>query len=800
MPLAEPAPNSRRLNGAPVSRMPLIGRERELETLRDLLIERHVPIVTLTGPGGVGKTRLATQVIADLGREFVDGAAFVALAALTDAKLVLPTIAQVVGIRSTEGRPVDEALAEYFADREYLLVLDNIEQVVEASPEIAQLAQSAPRLTILATSRGPLKVRGEFEVAVPSLSLPQEMSRRRSSRVGQLAESEAVQLFLQRANAIDPQFTLTDSNAATIAEICVKLDGLPLAIELAAARCRLLSPEVILARLANRLSLLTGGGRDAPLRQQTLRNAIQWSVDLLSAREQELFCRLAVFAGEFTLEAAETIVEQAQRAETVQSRADVNSASTLDGLAALADHSLVRRVEGPANESRVVMLETIREFAAEMLTASGNETTTRVAHADFYLDLLLHGQAGGKGEEDPEWIESVERDLDNVRAAMSWFLDQGDVERLLQMIVAVAPLWSARGYLVEGRRWVERAVGLSGGRHAPGLPAVLRIGSWLASYQGDGQRALEFAEQAQALAREHGDAATLTKVLKAMGVVHFYRGEMDDARRYWEEALSLIRSEETPQPDQEAGIMINLGVVAVVQTDVDRAEDHLRRALDLSGNGEHGLMGAIAAMHLADLACERGDFATAIDYARRSLTISRELKHTLGMLSSVVTIAVIASRLEQDAVATRLLASADAVREDAGYALGIVGTDEYRRIRENLRGRLGEPVFNEIWEDGQSLTLGDAVNEANEILHRLEVADHSSLKRETTIPSDTSSLTMREREVVLLIADGKTNQEIADALHISLRTAQTHVANILGKLDLNSRTAVAAYAVRRGLV
>jgi predicted ATPase/DNA-binding CsgD family transcriptional regulator len=819
MPSALAAQTTTRTSNLPVPRTPLIGRERELAAVRELLARSDVPVVTLTGPGGVGKTRLALQVAWEVagdpsassepalsnakGQAFADGLVFVPLAALADPALVVPTVAQAVGVRPVEGQPADEALRAYLRDRELLLVLDNIEQVAEAASPIAGLLEAAPGLTVLATSRGPLRVHGEHELAIPPLSLPPAPRRSRPLTAADLADSEAVQLFLQRARAVDPSLTLTDANAATIAEICLQLDGLPLALELAAARGKLLSPQAMLARLTNRLSLLTGGGRDVPPRQQTMRNAIAWSYDLLTPEEQALFRRLSVFAGGFTLEAAEAVCGQStvDRRQTTADRAPVDRRlstvdSVIDGLAALADHSLLRRVEGADGEQRIVMMGTIREFAAAELAGSGEEAEVRAAHAAYYLALAEQGTDRSRREDQREWFDLLVGDLDNLRAVLGWYYEQGDAERMLRVLVALAPLWSARGYVAEGRQWVERGLRMPGATTAPDLIEAVRAGSWLAGYQGDSQRATDLAEEALGLARKLGHPAAIVKSLSTLGGAAFRLGDLARAREHWEGALA--QADRGDDDDLVAAVLINLAVLAVEQRDDDRAEALVRRAKSTRRYARDPLLACVSAIHLAEISRRRGDMAGAIAYVRQALAIAFDLKHNVGIVGSLSTIADLA-RQHDPVRAARLLAAGDAVREEAGFTLGALGDRELDEIWGALRSRLSQADLDSARVDGRALPLESAIHEALDLLDDLE-QDVSVAPAIANLPAEAASLTPREREILYLVADGRTNQDIADALSISLRTVQTHVANILAKLGLNSRAAVAAYAVRHGLV
>src|SRR5215207_6071760 len=408
-----------RRNNLPTQPTPLIGRERELEEVLSMLRSTHVRLLIFTGPGGTGKTRLGLQAAAELTDEFEDGVFFVALAAIRDPALVAPTITRTLGLTESSNQPPEEILKGYLRDRQTLLVLDNFEQILASAALLDALLSAAPGLKVLATSRTALRLYGEHEFAVPPLSLPDTGSL---PPVEHLTRYEAVRLFLDRARAIRPDFSLTEENAPAVIEICSRLDGLPLAIELAAARIKLLPPQAMLSRLGNRLKLLTGGARNLPERQRTLRNAIAWSHEMLDEGEKTLFARLAVFSGGSTLEAIEAVCD---------AEGDL-PVDALDGVSSLLDKSLLRQEEGLEGEPRFAMLETIREYAREELEESGDAEEVKRAHAEYFLALAEEADPELKGPGQLEWLQRLETEHDNMRAAFTWALRQEEVELGLQ--------------------------------------------------------------------------------------------------------------------------------------------------------------------------------------------------------------------------------------------------------------------------------------------------------------------------------------------------------------------------------
>src|SRR5215217_2338175 len=440
-----------RLNNLPTQPTPLVGREREVAGVCRLLRGGGVRLLTLTGPGGMGKTRLALQVAADLVDEFEDGVFLVPLAPISDPDLVVPTVARTLDITETSGRTPEEALKDYLRNKEIVLVLDNFEQVVEAAPLVGELLSACPALKVLATSRTVLRLYGEREFTVPPLELPDPSHPQPLER---LTQYEAVRLFVERAQAAKAGFSVTDENALAVAKICAHLDGLPLAIELAAVRIKLLPPQAILVRLGNRLKLLTGGARDLPERQRTLRATIEWSHELLDEGQKILFARLAVFAGGCTLEAMEAVCD-AER--------DLPLDDPIKGASSLLDKSLLRREEGSEeSEPRFSMLETIREYAQERLEESEAAEEIRRLHAECYLALAEEAEPRLRGPEVVTSLGRLETEHDNMRAALSWSLKSGEAELGLRLGVALLWFWSARGYWSEGARWLEESLAKGG--------------------------------------------------------------------------------------------------------------------------------------------------------------------------------------------------------------------------------------------------------------------------------------------------------------------------------------------------
>ncbi|MCI0695382.1 tetratricopeptide repeat protein, partial [candidate division KSB1 bacterium] len=527
-----------RPNNLPAHITPLVGREHEIEALNQLLRKPEVRLVTLTGPGGISKTSLSLQVAASLLDEFAHGVFFVGLAAISDPELVLPTIAQTLGLRENRSKPLLESVVEYLRDKHLLLVLDNFEQVVAAAPVVSDLIAACPHLKVLATSRIVMHLKGEREYPVEPLPAPDPREAGHSK--DSLSQYAAVELFIQRALAVKPNFEVNNDNAPAVAEICFRLEGMPLAIELAAARLKLFSPQALLARLGSRLELLRGGPRDMPARHQTLRQAIAWSYDLLSPDEQTFFQRLAVFAGGCSFEAAEAVCHAAPHRVARRPRQG-GAFDTLDGLAALIDKSLLRQEQTPAGESRFVMFETIREFALERLQASDDWQATRRRHADFFLALAEQAEPELTGAKQGLWLNTLEREHDNLRAVFSWIEETAQADYGLRLGAAIWRFWLVRGYEDEGRERLLAVLALPGAdKPARARAKALNAVGTLMHGSGDyGTTTRLHLEESLEISRKLGDKQGVATVINNLGWIAAQLGELDAAKKLSEESLAL---------------------------------------------------------------------------------------------------------------------------------------------------------------------------------------------------------------------------------------------------------------------
>jgi predicted ATPase/class 3 adenylate cyclase len=704
-----------RVHNLPMPATPLLGRERELEQVRGLLLRDDVQLVTLTGAGGTGKTRLALQVGLELLEHTLDGVFFVSLAPIGDPALTIPTIAQSLGLREIGGRSLHEIVTSYLRDRTLLLVLDNFEQLLPAGPDVAALLARCGRLKILVTSRALLHIQGEHEVPVPPLDVP-TVDQLTSAEV--LSHSPAVSLFAQRAHDVRSDFRLTDENARSVAQICQRLDGLPLAIELAGARTRLLSPEALLQRLDRRLPVLTGGARSLPARQRTLRDTIAWSYDLLDQAEQALFRQLAVFVGGFTLDAAEAVCGPAGASDLDPSAG--SGQAILDGVSSLADKSLLRQHDGPHGEPRFWMLETIREFALERLSAGDEGEIARLRHAQHYLALAEEAEPALRGPRQTDWLDRLEEEHDNVRAALTWatagpFRSNTDAaarELGMRLTAALTWFWLIRGYVSEGYRWLNAALANGDDEGSAGTEPAVRAralagAGHLAQYQSDHARSFALLDESIRLAREAGDQENVAWSLGAMGETARLQRDFARAATLLAESLALAR--QIGDRWTMYHVLYRLGEMARNQGEFDRATALYEESLAI--RREFGdRRGIAAALHsLGLMARGQGQIEEAATLLAQAITLHHEVRNMFGIAICLEGLGGIALERGQSERALRLLAAVEALCEAIGAPLMPAERAEYERDRDAARGLLGEDASAAAWAQGRAMSASRAV-------------------------------------------------------------------------------------------
>ena len=715
------ATSARPKHNLPAQMTRLLGREGAVRAVTALVRRADVRLVTLTGPGGVGKTRLAIAAAFELLGDFPDGVWFVRLSRLTDPALVIPTIAKTLGVAETGDQPVADALCAYLRERSLLLVLDNCEHLATAAPDIAELLQASPALKALTTSRAALRIQGEHEYPALPLALPPALSALGAPGATQtpewLMEYPAIALFVERAAAVLPDFALTTANAPAVAAICARLDGLPLAIELAAARIKLLAPSSLQAQLERGLGFLADGPRDLAERQQAMRNTIAWSENLLTAEQSVLFRRLAVFVGGCSVEAAQAVCVSPEGAAPLRLDA-------LEGLGALVNQSLTQqREEGSA--PRFGMLRVIREYALEQLEASQEADSLRRAHAASMLALAERAEPQLVGPEAGMWLERLDIEHDNLRAALTWASERGAIEMGLRLVAAVFRFWVVRGHLREGRAWAERLLALarndSSVASSAALARALRAAGVIALYQSDEQAAGGWLEQAAALGRAADDLPTAALALNSLGVVAMHNGALDQAAAYLEESLTLLRV--VGRQRDIASAHINLGVVAILSGDLERATETLSEALAAARQaGDRDLIATTLA-NLASVALHRRAITQAEALGREALALYRDLGDPRRCAVGLEGLAASAGLAGNGERAARLLGASSALREGLGTPAASHEREEVEMMVAEARATLGEERWAAALAAGAALTPAAAIAEAlRTVAQRLDQA------------------------------------------------------------------------------
>ncbi len=780
----------------PQSLSSFVGRTREITQVKRLLAAAR--LLTLTGPGGCGKTRLALQAAGELAGEFADGTWLVELDALSDPALVPHAVAAALSVRERPGQAVGATLAAHLEHRAALLILDNCEHLATACAGLCEaLLRACPRLRLLTTSREVLAVPGEVVWRVPPLSVPDPRPAGRGlAGLPAMLQAEAVQLFVERAAAALPDFSLTAHNSPLIAQICWQLDGLPLAIELAAALARALSVEQIAARLQgrDRWQLLAGGSRSAPARHQTLQGTLDWSYELLAEVERAVFRWLATFRGGWSLEAAEAVCSDRLAPREV-----------LQVLLKLVDKSLVT-VQARRGETRYHLLNTIRQYAFDRLVEAGEANQARDRQLEYCQRLAERAEPHLWRADQIEWFDRLEVEHDNLRAALEWSLGPaaaGGAPRVmagLHLAKALLIFWDSRGYNSEGAEWLRRLLERPEARQSEAAPVrarALGVAAMLRWSQGQSDDAQALVEQALALGRALGDAAVVAESLRNLGSVAVSRGDYAAARRLLAESVDHWRTLAPAGQEGLAWTIMSLGGAALMQGDNPEARHLLLESIGLfRASGDTNYL-AYALRRLGQVELREGQPAAAAALFQESLRLNLALRSQRGVAACLIALAGAAAAGGPAPLAARWLGSAEALLERAGENLAPIDQVEYDSGRAAARARLGETAFEAERQTGWARPVDQTIAEALSFS-----GQHRRGGRLTARQMEQErfgGLTRREREVAALVAQGRSNREIAAALVVGVKTVEAHVSRILGKLGFSSRAQIAVWAVERGV-
>jgi len=753
--------------------------KRELATTR---------LLTLTGAGGSGKTRLALEVARDLIEAYPDGVWLVELAPLSEETLVPKAVAEALEVSERPGELLTDTLADVLGDRQLLLVVDNCEHLVGATAQLVdRLLDSCQRVRILATSREALRVEGEIRWLVPLLPVP---GRGLTFSSEELEGYESVRLFVERAMERDSSFSLSPHNAAWVAEICRKLEGIPLAIELAAARVGTLSIEQIAERLEGSLDLLTRGGRTAMPRQQTLRGTLDWSFELLSEDEKKLFGRLSVFAGGWTLEAA----------EAVGAGEGIEEGDILDLVSLLVDKSLIVPEGTESSASRHRMLEPVRQYARQRLEDSGQAEETKRRHAEWCMAIAEEAEPELSGRRQGTWMERLEHEHDNLRAALSWSIGGEDSELGLRLAVALYMFWYTRGYLGEGREWLEKAISANRDAATHARARALNSTGWMALFQGKLEEAIPLLEESLALFRRLEDTAGTAAALYNLGVTLVACVEYERAEALLVEAVDLQRN--LRDSASIARSLQALSLVTIAQQQYGQAMTAAEEGLMLSREAEDkvGIVLQLCSLALAQLG--RGKYEQADVHCAEALRTALGLKWQHGVAMGLQVTGAVAGSREQAIHAARIWGAGDALRAAIGATLSPFEQSYYRPFIEAARTRLGEADFDAAWSEGRTMSPEQAIEYALSVEKPFSAPPSYATTKPSppSAPEPTADLTSREVEVLELVATGMTSAQVATQLFLSTRTVDTHLTSIFHKLGVTSRAAATRFALEHGLI